>query len=1449
MTKQNPICTLDFLAGTLATAYKGMVTSLVMKDFCEAEENGTRTFTGRILSMPGDDYAIVLLQRGTELDRAGIKDGEFELRAPAEAVGEEGNLQLDVLRGARHVGTFLLRKEQRGGPYTSALELSRELRDMDFKMLTDMVQGRRGLERAAEALVASFLSSKRDWRKLSGDIRTFASDLFWYQRGAFYMWFPVLARFSARAAAEEARGFGDKTVMNVLDLVELPLEKEAKEERKLAHALSAWAREVEDAGVVLSYRYGQAIRVLSLMRGRGVEVRGLLRGMLQSLEGADPPAVRDGVVLSLAAYTSPAVGEGLRAFSQSRKAGLREGVEKALRALSGEGGPGEALSIMQGLDVRLLDEKHALGTLFDAVESAVGRAPGEVLTGAVQEAFGLMGKVAPEAREESMSHAAGLLRKAAQAGERGLALGVLGILDAAGPPLSDILLGQDIAGAVLGAKDRELLDAYRGALARIRVPPPRLSGFSSETWAEKANPRHLRRLRGFLRVLAVSPGAFREAALHLAANLVLSGVFIPDDALFQREVSHYLNAGALREDFLPGYLILKRLPVYFHDVGASGKVRELSTELDAWGNDPALYFLRKQVHANASNNNVPLVESVIRAWYEGDAGPLEGRVPEEVLEALRPGLLEAYQGTARTVLEELGAVDGEGLHPERLLGVGKERVEEALEGASPSDEVRRKMGYLFELYREIVRKYAFLGGARGGGSLGEALRSALERAASLAGVLTSPERTEPEESLYFKRHIAFGIPSVIGTYHEAKFDAMGELLREEERVRVLLEELIDRVESAGDGFGREKTREWLSALREMAGLFELHGLGNARVRELVGLLGVRGLRLSQLVDLLRMWQGELTWLMETLYRDFQGPVLRLLGETPVDELPEHLLRLRPGEEGFRDRALDVLIRQIINGIAGFEELDRLLNALIRALGMRVAKGEDEEAPDGEEAPERAFYVLDELGPADASLLGARLGSKANNLVYLLRSGLDVPPAVALPSLGAGDYAARVRSAECEKTLREAVQALEGKSGAVFGSGENPLFLSVRSGSYVSMPGILDSVLYVGMNEATRAALERRSGDPWLARDSERRFLEHYGSIVLGLGTEEFDRVKEGVLARRGASSTRELGAPEMAELTRRYREMMRAAGKDVPDDVYLQLRGAAEGVYASWHRQRARDFRAATGVSEHWGTGVLLMQMVYGNQKEAGASVFFTRNPRTLGREVYGETMEQATGDELVYGRSAGRPIARWQGEGSLEETDRELFELHARAARRVEEAMGGIPEEVEAAYRRREGRLYVLQTKRMEFRSRETDRFHEVCRMESNIVGRGIGVYGGALSGAATFARTVEELRGLREKAERPLILIRKETSTRDVALLAEVQGILTAVGGAASHAAILSQKFGITAVVGCTGMLLGKDPATGEPLARVGGYEIREGTPLSIDGSDGLVYTGVCEFIVRKE
>ncbi len=1454
MTPPVDICSLDYLTGTLATAYKGLITSLVARDFCMIEEDGVVTLKGTVLAMPAGEYRALLVRDGKELAITAIREGSFALSVDAAVIHGTGRLQVDIMQDGRHVGTFLIKREGGDGFFVSAMELAGEIKGADLKLLTAHVGDKPGLLKKAEEIISHILSTKKDWKKFSEEINTFAKDLFWLTDGGFHKCYPILVRYSLMACEKAGLSLHDKTIANFLSLAELPLEN-VTDEKGLCFLIASWLEELKDSPVCLSCNFPHA--------------RDVIRGIMERCPDLDPsPALRPLIAsLRKIVETEPAIPaeaiEGLRGilpageferiarFGEGARRKTAERIDAAEAMLDGGNYDG-IFGALGDIDSSLPGDAVMAGEFLSAAGKVLTPESAGACSDSAFEFFRIFGELSDDGKRKATEGIAGFLKRLIDLGLTGACEEVLAKIGKA-PFLrdEDLLLNAGIADAVLHAGDESLLRRYSEALTRVVVPPPGISGFSGETWAEIAHPLHIARLSRFIEVIGLDSGKFRDVLVHLICNLHVSGVFIPDDRLFQRNVSAYLNSGGPGRDYLLDYLLLQLLPVYFSEVGATGRIRDYSTKIDSWGNDTVLYFIRKQVHVNASSNNVRLVERVIGAWVSGEPAGLKEVMPGDVFDRIDPALFRRYSAAVGPFLESPGVLDDTGLHFEKLLAVTEERLRENADAIEASDEIRSKILYLCMLYRELVSKYEFASGPAGEADIDAALAEHIERLKALREIVLSPEKTGPSESFYFKRHIAFGIPSVMGSYHEPKFDAFGETLRLEEKVRVLLERMIPDIAEKKDSFSGDDAGRWIRLLRLVNGFSRLHELGNFIVDELMAVLETDDLHVSQVIDMLGIWQRELTWQVGLLSRTFHRPVTNVLKIFPEEDLPERLKA--PGPD-FIDKAADVVMRDLTSSIAGFTETDRLLAALRDVLlSLTGTAGDRKFSPSKGPGDKEEFFVMDGLTDSDAVRLSPLIGAKAKNLVYLGNRRLSVPPGVVFSSAMTGAYDEYTSSASFRETLRRAVGELEKRTGSVFGDPKNPLFVSVRSGSFVSMPGILSSILYCGMNDDTRKGMIRAAGNPRLGWDSYRRFIEYYGTVVHGLEAGIFDKVISGFMSERGIGKMKDLDAAMMGKIARLHLHELSLRGLDIPDDVYEQLARSVRAIYASWHSRKCSLFRRAMGISAHWGTAVTVMQMVYGNDRGCGASVFFTRNPFSLERGVYGETKEGVTGADIVYGGSFSAPLSRSQsGVGeSLEDSDPELFSMHRDLGRKIEEAMGGLPQEVEATYTKTpDGKrlIHVLQARRMEFHRGFRKRFDDVCRMEANVIGRGAGVHGGALSGVVTFGQSPGEVKKLKNDTSMPVILLRPMASTDDVSLMSGIDGILTRAGGVASHAAVLAQKFDLTAVVGCSGLEFKTDDR-GNPAASIGGYAVSEGSYLGIDGSTGLVYSGLCVFTVTEK
>jgi pyruvate,orthophosphate dikinase len=1452
-TKSDMLCSLEYFVGTLATAYKGLVTSLIARDFCVTEGDGTAAITGTIISMPDGEYQASLMHEGKEVARSPLTSGFFALHAESALLRNARNLQIDVIQKGRHIGTFLLKKDKPDAFFTSAAELSQDLKDLDVPRLMAALQGRVGLLKNAESIIAKVFSTRKDWKKLSEEMHRFSKDLFWLDSNAHELWYPVLTRWSVAACSRLAVTGWDKSIFNLLSLIQLPLDKE-RDLTRLRALADMWLRSVRASSLPLSARVNDTLRVITAlhMAFPDADISHVVKMLLDSLKErvSSAPALTDALIDVMRPYVTADDLARLAPYCESDKAVMLGALDSGSELLEKENCE-QALERIGALDLKLLDDGEMVDLFFRVVETRLTRESSGGLSRGLADLFSVFPRLSPHAYKRAMRSTGRVIAALARHGMIDACEDLLTRTESGDSVLrEEIALSPEVATAIVGTMSERLFSRYVGILTRIPIPPPGISGFSSETWAEQANPLHLERLTKFLAIIRLNSEKFRDVLIHVICSIYTSGVFIPDDKLFQREVSSYLNATSGAGNYLLHRILLKKLPVYYNEVGATGKLRDDTTEIDSWGNDTVLYFLRKQIHVNASNRNTRLVEEILSSWVGNDPESLRGAVPEDVYRGIDPQRFARYSAVIRPLFETLGIVNGSGVDFEGLLRLSEDTIREALGGSIEADEVRSKIMLLCSIYRGVVMKYSLATCGESGTSL--RLSDCVEKMRGYYSTITSPEKTHPEESLFFKRHIAFGIPSVLGTYHEPKFDAFGDSLRLEAVMRLLFEEAIQKVEEAGDLPFQSDYVEWVSCLDAMNEMQKFYDLRNFQVDEIVTMLNSNALHASQVLDSLRLWQKELTWTVESLNRTFHRPLVEVLKACPSAELQRYVKEA--GNADLVNGAADVIMRNLVNSIEGLVELDRMLVALIRALTRRVKAGPDElHGLDEHLGREKDFFFLHGLSDDEAMRLGPLIGNKAKNLAYLRNQGIRVPHGVVFSARWTAEHERYTGGERFRAALREAVAKIETVTPLRFGDATMPLFLSVRSGSYVSMPGILSSILYCGMNEETLEGLTRMTGDTTLGWDSYRRFIEHYASVVLDLDVMILESALVNFMKRAAVAKREDLTGDHLSDVVTVYKKELSARNLEIPADVYEQLSQAVKAVYRSWFGEKARLFRRAMGISDHWGTSVTLMQMIHGNKEGAGASVFFTRNPVSLERGIYGDTREVATGDDLVYGRLVNRPIRREHAlahQKSLELVDPQLFLLHEEVAERIERAMRGLPQEVEATYTREaDGKrvMHVLQTRRMEVHRGFTRRFDDICRMESRIIAHGVGVHGGALSGIATFSESPEHIRRTKDVSSLPVILLRGVASTQDVSLMPDIDGILTATGGATSHAAILAEKFDITAVVGCADMQVAPDEK-GEPCAQIGEHLVREGSHISIDGSTGLVYAGLCAHLTRS-
>jgi pyruvate,orthophosphate dikinase len=487
-----------------------------------------------------------------------------------------------------------------------------------------------------------------------------------------------------------------------------------------------------------------------------------------------------------------------------------------------------------------------------------------------------------------------------------------------------------------------------------------------------------------------------------------------------------------------------------------------------------------------------------------------------------------------------------------------------------------------------------------------------------------------------------------------------------------------------------------------------------------------------------------------------------------------------------------------------------------------------------------------------------LGGKGAGAAEMTKAGMPVPPGFTITTEACRAYLAhggKFPPGMWEQTTT-ALKTLERKTGKKFGDPNNPLLVSVRSGAKFSMPGMMDTVLNLGLNEETTKGLAKLTSDERFALDARRRFIQMFGKTVMGIDGEKFEHALSEAKKRAGVKSDPELRPNDLRKLVARFLAIYKdATGHDFPSDPVVQLRAAIEAVFKSWNTDRAKTYRRMERIPDDLGTAVNVQMMVFGNMgPTSGTGVAFTRNPITGKKELYGDYLPNAQGEDVVAGVRDTEPIS------ALKRRLPKVYKEFEGYARKLEKHYKDV-QDLEFTVER--GKLYMLQTRSAK-RTGEAavkiavdmvaekliNRKEAVARVEPRQLeqllfprvdpsaklqplAKGVPASPGAASGGAVFDADTAVEWGRQGKA---VILVRVETNPNDVHGMVEAKGILTQTGGTASHAALVARGMGRPCVVGASSI----DVDVHKRMFSANGTTIKEGEEITIDGTTGEVYLG---------
>ena len=487
-----------------------------------------------------------------------------------------------------------------------------------------------------------------------------------------------------------------------------------------------------------------------------------------------------------------------------------------------------------------------------------------------------------------------------------------------------------------------------------------------------------------------------------------------------------------------------------------------------------------------------------------------------------------------------------------------------------------------------------------------------------------------------------------------------------------------------------------------------------------------------------------------------------------------------------------------------------------------------------------------------------LGGKGANLAEMSNLGMPVPQGFTVTTEACTKYYndGRTIAPEIEAEIMEHLAKLEEKTGKQFGSTTNPLLVSVRSGARASMPGMMDTILNLGLNDVAVEGFAAKTGNPRFAYDSYRRFIQMFSDVVMELSKKRFEEIIDDLKDKKGVKQDVELDADDMKQLVVLFKEFYKnEKGEDFPQDPKVQLMEAVKAVFRSWDNPRANVYRRMNEIPYDWGTAVNVQSMVFGNSgNNSGTGVAFTRNPATGEKALFGEYLINAQGEDVVAGVRTPSPISK------LQEEMPGVYEQFADIANRLEQHYKDMQD---MEFTIEDGKLYMLQTRNGKRTAAAAlkvavdlvdegmiDEKEAVCRVEPKqldallhptfdaealkkaaVVGKGLAASPGAACGQVVF--TAEEAKEWAARGEK-VVLVRLETSPEDIEGMQVSQGILTVRGGMTSHAAVVARGMGTCCVSGCGDIVV--DYAAKQ--FTLGGKVYKEGDWISLDGSTGNIY-----------
>jgi len=1031
-----------------------------------------------------------------------------------------------------------------------------------------------------------------------------------------------------------------------------------------------------------------------------------------------------------------------------------------------------------------------------------------------------------------------------------------------------------IGDAVYKTSKIELINHFIDRVVDHGFQFPMIEG-TGEDWQIKSNTAHVKNIRIFLDLIGQHPKKSRRLLSALIISLSIGGVFIKDTDLFPRDISKFLNS-----DIEPVFDLVKQLsrllPAFFNEIGAEGQLRDISTKLDesSQRKDKLIHFLRKQCHVESSSRIVDFIHEVILFWKTGDKTKLEPYVPPSIYNQIQESgcFIDGPKAILNTLeTKNISLPNDYLIHTEDAVNKMIDDIDVAVE----LDRSRVKM--IFGFYRLLNQKYRIdnlelkkyltsfnsenlpdtkdIVTALEENNLEDKILALLYYMKELKKIILADKVYEANEAIYHKRHFAVDIPSMYGSYNEAKFDALGLSLRIESILNVLFEDLINSIDL--QVITKSTFKQIYRILHLFTKALEIDGVASNQMDVQMDFLkfsvSIRTCTFTQYLDIFKGFTRAVADIIHDHFNNIHSTNLsQIESRIGKDQILGKYLPngLKNAESKFDHRVAEIFFRDQIATCLGLQQMDVFLNRILHTLFQQSEKLSQIHLSRLLNYDPK--YAVTEVGSFDTiSNNIIFLGNKGLNLVKLKKIGVAVPEGFIITTEVfkcreiINNYKPANRN--FKKNVAKMVANLEKRTKKKLGDLKHPLLLSVRSGSSISQPGMLDSFLNVGINEKIAASIAKASKNPWFSWDSYRRFIQGYG-MAFGISRDEFDHIIYLKKKKIGIEFKRYFTGDQMKDVAFSYKQLLLDTGVELIESPVDQLFLAIEQVFSSWDSKRGRDYRRIMEISNDWGTAVTIQAMVFGNiSRQSGSGVVFSHSPKLPGDTIrlWGDFTIGNQGEDVVSGLVKTLPISEVQREleerdsaTSLETSFPNIYEQLRIIVHQLVYDEGWNPQEIEFTFEggNRED-LFILQARDMSQRDRKKMKNFDVTpqTLDKAYLGQGIGVSGGAMNGRIVF--TLNEINNFRKTdPDTKLILLRNDTVPDDILEIDAADGILTARGGLTSHAAVVAYNLKKTCVVGCENLVCNEH----KKKCILNNIKMVSGDYISINGQKGSVYKG---------